>query len=57
MNAPMNAPARDPATDRARLVGAAYATPGPLAARAALYAFERDPVDLSEWVLDHVEAE
>jgi SAM-dependent methyltransferase len=52
----MNAPHREPATDRARLVGVAYATPGPLAARAALYAYERDRVDFSAWVLDHVEA-
>ena len=53
----MSAPDCDPATDRDRLVGAAYATPGPLAARAALYAYERDPVDLAAWVLDHIEAE
>jgi SAM-dependent methyltransferase len=53
----MNELRRDPATDRARLVGAAYATPAPLAARAALYAYERDPVDFGAWVLDHVEAE
>jgi SAM-dependent methyltransferase len=51
----MNAP--EPATDRTRLVGAAYATPGPLAARAALYAYERDPLDLTAWVLDRVDAE
>jgi ubiquinone/menaquinone biosynthesis C-methylase UbiE len=51
----MNEP--EPATDRKRLVGAAYATPGPLAARAALYAYERDPFDLAAWVLDRVDAE
>ncbi|MDQ1533430.1 MAG: hypothetical protein QOF28_1191, partial [Actinomycetota bacterium] len=48
---------REPATDRARLVGAAYGKPGPLLARAALYAYERDPVDFASWVLDRVEAE
>lgn len=47
----------DPATDRARLVGAAYKTPGPLLARAALYAYERNPVDFASWVLDRVETE
>jgi SAM-dependent methyltransferase len=51
----MTASRPDPSTDRARLVGAAYATPAPLAARAALYAYEREPVDLATWVLDHVE--
>ena len=51
----MTAPEREPATDRARLVGAAYATPGPLAARAALYAYEREPTDIASWVLDHIE--
>ena len=45
----------DPWTDRARLVGAAYATPAPLAARAALYAYQREPVDIATWVLDQVE--
>jgi SAM-dependent methyltransferase len=53
----MSDPVPHPATDRARLVGAAYATPGPLAARTALYAFEREPFDLAAWVLDHVGAE
>ena len=55
--APMTTSDKSPATDRARLVGAAYATPGPLLARAALYAYERNPVDLASWVLDRVEAE
>jgi ubiquinone/menaquinone biosynthesis C-methylase UbiE len=53
----MTTPHDSPATDRARLVGAAYATPGPLLARAALYAYERDPFDLASWVLNRVEAE
>jgi SAM-dependent methyltransferase len=51
----MNEREREPATDRARLVGAAYATPGPLAARRALYDYERDPIDLATWVLNRVE--
>jgi SAM-dependent methyltransferase len=47
--------ASDPSTDRDRLVGVAYATPAPLAARAALYAYQREPVDIATWVLDLVE--
>ena len=46
----------DPSTDRTRLVEVAYATPAPLAARAALYAYQREPVDIATWVLDRVEA-
>jgi SAM-dependent methyltransferase len=46
---------RDPSTDRSRLLGVAYATPAPLAARAALYAYQREPVDIATWVLDQVE--
>jgi SAM-dependent methyltransferase len=55
IGAPMHEPDGEPATDRARLVGSAYATPGPLAARRALYAYERDPVDLATWVIDRME--
>ena len=55
--APMSASQREPATDRARLVGAAYGTPDPLMARVALYAYEREPFDFVAWVLDLVEAE
>jgi SAM-dependent methyltransferase len=51
----MNETGRDPATDRRRLVGAAYATPDPLMARAALYAYEREPLDFVAWILDLVE--
>jgi SAM-dependent methyltransferase len=54
--APVTAAGNDPWTDRARLVGAAYATPAPLAARAALYAYQREPVDIASWVLDLVDA-
>jgi hypothetical protein len=52
----MNERRRDPATDRTRLVGAAYATPAPLAARAALY--EPAAPSGSRWtdVLHEVEA-
>ena len=57
MTASKRDPAADPATDRARLVGAAYKTPGPLLARAALYAYERNPLDLTSWVLERVEVE
>ncbi len=46
---------RDPSTDRDRLVGVAYATPAPLAARSALYAYQREPIDIATWVLDLVE--
>ena len=53
----MNTPRPEPATDRARLVGAAYATAAPLRARIALYDYQRDPFDFVGWVLDHVEAE
>ena len=45
------------ATDRGRLRGAAYATPGPLAARAALYQYEDDRLDLPGRVLDLAEQE
>jgi SAM-dependent methyltransferase len=51
----MTAAPEDAATDRSRLVGVAYATPAPLAARAALYAYQREPVDIATWVLDQVE--
>jgi SAM-dependent methyltransferase len=51
----MTAGHEDPSTDRARLRGTAYATPAPLAARAALYAYQREPVDIATWVLDRVE--
>jgi SAM-dependent methyltransferase len=46
-----------PATDRARLTGPAYGTPGPLAARAALYQYQDEPLDLRTWVFDLVEQE
>ena len=53
----MRSPDDQPATDRARLVGAAYATPAPLNARIALYEHQDNPVDFVAWVLDHVENE
>lgn len=53
----MSASDCDPATDRDRLVGSAYATPAPLMARVALYAYEREPFDFVAWVLDVIEAQ
>jgi SAM-dependent methyltransferase len=44
----------DPRTDRRRLTERAYATPTPLRARAALYEYEHDRVDLVPWVLRRV---
>ncbi len=44
------------ATDRERLVHAAYATPAPLQARAGIYEYERDRVVLTTWVLDQIES-
>jgi SAM-dependent methyltransferase len=46
-----------PWTDRARLRGEAYGTPEPLAARAALYQYQDEPLDFNAWVLDVVEQE
>jgi SAM-dependent methyltransferase len=53
----MTNPDLTPATDRDRLVGAAYGTPAPLMARVALYAYQREAFDLTAWVLDLIEAE
>jgi SAM-dependent methyltransferase len=53
--APMTDAHQDPSTNRSRLVGTGYATPAPLAARAALYAYQREPVDIATWVLDRAE--
>jgi SAM-dependent methyltransferase len=53
---PTDEPRPNPATDRARLTGAAYATAAPLEARIALYAYQRDPIDFVAWMLDHVDA-
>jgi SAM-dependent methyltransferase len=50
-------PEPDPATDRARLVGAAYGTPEPLMARVALYDYQTEPFDLVAWVLDTIDVQ
>jgi SAM-dependent methyltransferase len=45
----------DPRTDRDRLVGDAYKNSSAFLARAGLYRFQRDGVDIRSWVLEQVE--
>ena len=45
----------EPRTDRERLVGQAYKDSGPLLARAGIYRYQSDPVDIHAWVLGQLD--